>query len=132
MRRLALALSLVVVAAPVARADDPPPWMPTPPPGPTGRQLEEARTLRREAAAFGTIGLVLFAGGVAVNVVALDVPQAETTMRQPDGNIVEKRVLGDANWAELAGGIVLMVTGFALVTVSLFRRKQAARVEAGR
>ena len=130
MRRLALVLASLL-AAPVARAADPPPWMPARPAGPTARQLEQAKKLRREGLVLGSIGLVLFAGGVAVNVVALDVPQAETTVRQPDGNLAEMHTRGDANWAELAGGLVLMGAGFGLVCVSLYRLKQAARVESG-
>ena len=76
MRRLAL-ISALLVAAPAVGAADPPAWMPAQPRGPTRAQLEQAKKLKHEAAAFGSIGLVLFAGGIAVNVVALDVPQGD-------------------------------------------------------
>src|SRR5207248_4131219 len=113
MTRLALALAVTVLASTV-RADPPPAWMPAPPRPPTTGDEQRVRHLKHEAAAFGLIGLVLFAGGVAVNVVALDVPQGEETRRQADGSILIEHVRDDANWAELAGGLALMATGFAL------------------
>ena len=129
MTRVALALSFLLAAA-TARAEDPPPWMPAPPRPPTRQSVQQVRKLRHEAAAFGAIGLGLFAGGIAVDVVALDVPQGARTTREGDGSLVTHRFLDDANWAELAGGLALMATGFALVSVALLRLKQAHKVEA--
>ena len=129
MKRLTLALVLSLVA-PGLRADEPPPWMPAPPPPLTSQGGGQVRRLRREATAFGTIGLVLFGGGIAVNVVALDVPQGERTVRQADGTTEQQHFLADANWAELAGGLALMGAGFALVSIALLKIKQAHRIEA--
>jgi len=126
MRRVALALVLATATA----WADPPPWMPAPPPRPTARTEHEVRKLRHEAAAYGAIGLAFVAGGVAVDVVALDLPQAEQTTRASDGTVTTEKVRGDANWAELAGGIALTVTGVVLVAVALFRLKQARRLAA--
>ena len=128
MKRLACALALLI-AVPAARAEEPPPWMPAAPPRPGRASLQHARELRREAKIFGGVGIALFGGGVAVNVVALDLPQGERATRQPDGTIVSERVRSDANWFELAGGIALMATGFALVSVALLKLKQARRLE---
>ena len=128
MKRLSLVLALLI-AAPVAYADDPPPWMPSAPPRPTRGDEAQLRKLKREAAAFGTIGLVLAAGGIAVMVVALDVPQSEQTMRAVDGTLVTDRVRGDANWAELAGGIALTGTGIALAAIALLKAKQARKLQ---
>lgn len=128
MKRLALVLVLLL-AAPAARADDPPPaWMPSAPRGPTRGDEEQARKLKREATALGTIGLVLAAGGIAVLVVSLDVPQSERTIMAADGTRTVKRVLGDANYAELAGGIALTVTGVALAGVALLKSRQARKL----
>jgi len=131
---LALALVLLVAAPAVAQQPlvppPPPPWMPAPPPRPSRTTEREVKKLRHEAAAYGTIGLVFTAAGIAVDVVALDVPQSEQATRQADGTIVTEKVLGDANWAELAGGIALSVTGLALITVAFFRLKQARRLAA--
>lgn len=128
MKRLALTLALLV-AAPMARADEPPPWMPAPPRPASSRSLKEARAVRHEATIFGAIGLALIAAGVAVTVVALDVPQGQQVMRAGDGVVTTHSVLGDANWAELAGGIALGGTGLGLFAFSLFKIKQASRLE---
>ncbi len=127
MKRLALVLALLV-AAPAARADDPPPWMPSAPPSPTRGDEAQARKLKREATAFGAIGLALAAGGIAVMVVALDVPQSERLTKAADGTSTTTRQLGDANWAELAGGVALTVTGVALAGVALLKAKQARKL----
>ncbi len=131
MRRVALALVFALVA-PLAHAEEPPPWMPSPPPPPSRQAEREIKRLRHEATAFSAVGIVLFAGGIAVNVVALDVPQSERLVKQPDGTSMTQHVLGDANWAELAGGLALMATGFALVSLGMYRLKQAHRLEAAR
>lgn len=129
MKRLALALALTL-AAPAVRADEPPPaWMPSTPPPLTRATEQRARELRHEAKIFGGVGIALFAGGVAVNVVALDVPQGEQATRQPDGTITQEHVRSDANWFELAGGLALMATGFVLVSVALFKVKQARKLD---
>ena len=128
MKPLAWVLALLV-AAPMASADEPPPWMPSTPPPATRSSLQHARELRREAKIFGAVGLALFGGGVAVNVVALDVPQGEELVKQPDGTAVTQHVRNDANWFELAGGLALMGTGVALVAVALLKAKQARRLE---
>jgi hypothetical protein len=128
MKPLAWVLVLLV-AAPMASADEPPPWMPSTALPPTRSSLQHARELRREAKIFGAVGLALFGGGVAVNVVALDVPQGEQATRQPDGTVVQEHVRSDANWFELAGGLALMGTGVALVAVALLKAKQARRLE---
>jgi hypothetical protein len=129
MKLLALLLALLL-AAPLAGADEPPPpWMPSPPP-PRRSTLQRARELRREAKIFGGVGIALFGGGIAVNVVALDLPQGERATRQADGTVVTEHVRDDANWFELAGGIALMATGFVLVTVALFKVKQARQLDA--
>ena len=107
MRRVALALVLTTATA----WADPPPWMPAPPPPTTTRTEHEVRKLRHEAAAYGAIGLAFVAGGIAVDVVALDLPQAEQATRRADGTVVVEKVRGDANWAELAGGIALTGDG---------------------
>jgi hypothetical protein len=134
MRRVALALALLVATPAVAQQPlvqpAPPPWMPAPPPQPSRSTEREVKKLRHEAAAYGTIGLVFTAAGIAVDVVALDVPQSDQATRQADGTIVTEKVRGDANWAELAGGIALTATGLVLVTVAIFRLKQARRLAA--
>jgi hypothetical protein len=135
MRRLALALATLLAGAPALAQQPlvpppPPPWMPAPPPSPSRESEREVRKLRHEALAYGTIGLVFTAAGIAVDVVALDVPQSEQATRMADGTTVTEKVRGDANWAELAGGIALTATGLVLVTVSLFRLKQARRLAA--
>ena len=127
MKRLALVLALLLVA-PTAYADDPPPWMPSAPPPPTRGDEAQLRKLKREATAFGTIGLVLAAGGIAVMVVALDVPQSERVTMALDGTRTTTRELGDANWAELAGGVALTATGLALGGVALLKAKQARKL----
>jgi len=109
---------------------DPPPWMPAAPPPPTERTEHEVRKLRHEAAAYGAIGLAFIAGGIAVDVVALDLPQAEQATRRTDGTVVVEKVRGDANWAELAGGIALTATGLVLAVVALSRLRQARRLAA--
>jgi len=130
MKRLALALALTL-AAPAARAaDPPPPWMPAPPPRPTRSDEARVRKLKRETTAFGLIGLVLFAGGIAVNVVALDLPQAERASREPDGSVVIERYRGDANWAEFAGGVALMGAGFALLSIAYVKLQQMRKLQA--
>jgi len=126
MRRVALALVLTTATA----WADPPPWMPAPPPPPTERTEHEVRKLRHEAAAYGAIGLAFIAGGIAVDVVALDLPQAEQATRRTDGTVVVEKVRGDANWAELAGGIALTATGLVLAVVALSRLRQARRLAA--
>jgi hypothetical protein len=128
MKRLALALALFV-AAPLAGADEPPPWMPSTPRGPSARAVNEARAIRHEAAIFGGIGLAVFGAGVAVTVVALDVPQGEHRVSVGDGGVTTQRFRDDANWAELAGGVVLLATGLGLVGFSLLKIKQARRLE---
>jgi hypothetical protein len=128
MKRLAWILALVV-AAPAAWGEEPPPWMPAPSPQTSSASRQRARGLRHEAKAFGAVGIALFGAGIAVNVVALDVPQGERSTRQPDGTIVNERVRADANWFELAGGIALAGTGVALVAIALFKAKQARLLE---
>jgi hypothetical protein len=134
MRALALGLALLVAAPAVAEAQlvpsPPPPWMPAPPPQPSRATEREVKKLHHEAAAYGTIGLVFTAAGIAVDVVALDVPQSEQATRAADGTVTTEKVRGDANWAELAGGIALTATGLVLVTVAIFRLKQARRLAA--
>jgi len=134
MRRVALALALLVAAPAAAQQPlvqpSPPPWMPAPPPQPSRATEREVKKLHHEAAAYGTIGLVFTAAGIAVDVVALDVPQSEQATRAADGTITTEKVRGDANWAELAGGIALTATGLVLVVVALFRLKQARRLAA--
>jgi hypothetical protein len=134
MRTLALGLALLVAAPAAADAplvpSPPPPWMPAPPPRPSRASEREVKKLTHEAAAYGTIGLVFTAAGIAVDVVALDVPQSEQAVRAADGTVTTEKVRGDANWAELAGGIALTATGLVLVTVALFRLKQARRLAA--
>ncbi len=128
MKRLSLVLALLLVA-PMAYADDPKPWMPSgPPPPPTRGDEAQARRLKREATAFGAIGLALAAGGIAVMVVALDVPQSERVTMAGDGTRTTTRELGAANWAVLAGGIALTVTGVALAGVALLKARQARKV----
>jgi hypothetical protein len=128
MRRLAPSLALLLAAS-LARGDEPPPaWMPAPPPLVGQQSRQEAKKLRREAAWYTGFGIGVFALGIAVNVVALDVPQSEQQQRV-DGNLVTRKVLGDANWAELAGGLALMGTGFGLVWLGYYRRNQARRIE---
>jgi hypothetical protein len=128
MTRLALVLA-IALAAPTLRAD-PPAWMPAPPRPPTAGDEQRVRHLKHEAAAFGAIGIALFAGGIAVNVVALDVPQGERATRQVDGSVVTERFRDDANWAELAGGLALMATGFALVSLAVLKAKEARKLQA--
>jgi hypothetical protein len=129
MKPLALLLSLLL-AAPLAAADEPPPpWMPSTPPPLTRSSVQHARELRREAKIFGAVGLALAGCGIAVGVVALDVPQGERVVRAPDGTAVTERVRDDANWFELAGGLALIATGFALVTFALYKVKQARRLD---
>lgn len=127
MKRLSLVLALLFVA-PMAYADDPKPWMPSAPPSPTRGDEAQARKLKHEATAFGAIGLALAAGGIAVMVVALDVPQSERVTMAGDGTRTTTRELGDANWAELAGGVALTVTGLALGGVALLKAKQARQL----
>lgn len=136
MKRLALVTTVALTSAtlradplPLPRPATPPPFMPAPPRAPTRGDQAQIRHLRHEAAAYGTIGLVLAAAGVAVNVVALDVPQGERTMRQPDGKTVTTRVRDDANWFELAGGLTLLATGIVLGVIALMRARQAARLQ---
>lgn len=128
MRRVALLLALLHAAGGVAAADGLPAWMPAPPP-PVGVSAErEARRLRHEAAVFGAVGLGLFAAGVAVDVVALDVPQGEHAVPVGDGSYRIEHFRNDANWAEFALGTALFATGFGLVVMSLYRVKQARRL----
>jgi hypothetical protein len=114
--------------APLAQPQPPPAWMPAPPPRLGRGEEEQARALRREAFIFAGIGIGLVAGGVAVDVVALDFPQSQATTRD-NGNLVTKRVLGDANWAELAAGTALLATGFVLVCVGLYKRHMARKLD---
>ena len=134
MRRVALGLALVLVlASPGAYADpapSPPPWMPAPRRPPTRDDEDQIKHLKHEATAFGTVGIVLLAGGIAVDVVARDVPQGEQATRQPDGNVVTERVRNDANWAELAAGLALTATGLALVSIAYLRIKQMRKLQA--
>jgi len=109
-------------------AQPPPAWMPAPPPRLGRGEEEQARALRRESFIFAGIGIGLVAGGVAVDVVALDFPQSQETTRE-NGNLVTKRVLGDENWAEFAAGTALLATGFVLVCVGLYKRHQARKLD---
>lgn len=143
-RRLVLGLALLVASPvsaqapavkvtspPAATTQPPPPWMPAPPP-PVGGEFERrqrAKQLRRQSAVLTGVGIALFGLGVALNVVALDVLQGTQTMAQPGGGSVEKPVYAPANWGELAGGLALMGTGFALVWVGVVRGRQAQALE---
>ena len=131
MKRIALGLVLLLApSGAYADPSPPPPWMPAPRRPLTRDDEDEVRHLKHEAAVFGTTGLVLLAGGVALDVVALDLPQGEQAMRQPDGNIVTARVRNDANWAELAGGLSLTATGLALAWIGYLKLKQARKLQA--
>jgi hypothetical protein len=126
MRRLALALALLHAAAALA---DEPPWMPSAQPPPRPASLDEhVRKLRHEAALFAGVGIGLFAAGVAVDVVALDVPQGERAVPTGGGALRLEKYRNDANWAEFAVGTALLGAGFGLVVASLFRRAQARRL----
>jgi hypothetical protein len=142
MKTLAGALALAVAtmtATTPARAEQPPPWMPAAPPPwmpapappPPRRSMgteERIRKLRHEAALFGAVGIGLFAAGIAVDVVALDVPQGEQATRNSDGSTTVTHYRNDANWAELAIGSALLVSGFALVIAGIFELRQARRL----
>lgn len=129
MRRVALAVAMLL-AAPAVRADpQQPAFMPAPPRPPTSGDEDEIRRLKHEATAFGTTGIVLAAAGIAVNVVALDVPQGERAVRQSDGTVVTQHVLADANWAELAGGIALLGTGAALIAIAVVKANRAKKLQ---
>jgi hypothetical protein len=122
-----VALALVLVAA-TAEADPPPVWMPAPPP-PIGRQTElAAKKLRGEAKAYGAIGLAVLGAGIAVDVVALDVPQGEATTRQ-NGIVTTEKVRSDANWAELGAGVTLNAVGLVLLGLALYKLRLARRLD---
>ncbi|HEY2748627.1 MAG TPA: hypothetical protein VGL86_28595 [Polyangia bacterium] len=132
MRRLAL---IVLLASGIARGDQPalvpkaqPAFMPAPPRPISTEGQAQAKRLRHEAAAYGAIGLGVFAGGIAIDVVALDVPQG-TQASGAGGIVTTMRVRNDANWAELAAGLTLTAAGVALVALSLYKLKQARRVD---
>ena len=127
MKRLALALALIL-AAPAASGDESPPWMPRPAGLPLRSSQQRARALLREAKIFGAVGISLFGVGIAVNVVALDLAQGNRMVRQVDGTVVNQPVRDDANWLELAVGIALAGTGIALAAIGLFKAKQARRL----
>lgn len=105
-----------------------PAYMPASPPPLGAQELQQAKVLRHQAALFTGLGIGLFAAGIAVNVVALDVPQSQQVTREGD-NLVTRNVLGPANWVELAAGIALMGTGLALGWLGIYRRNQARRIE---
>lgn len=135
-------LALALVMAPAARGDGPaapttvapasgpPPWMPggQPAAGDEWRRRQRARALARSAALFTGFGIGLFAVGIGVNVVALDVPQGVRTVVGTDGTRTSERVRAAANWAELAAGSSLMITGLAFVIVARLRALQARQL----
>jgi hypothetical protein len=132
MTRAAVVLVLavaVLLTSTAARADDPP-WMPAPPEpvGGAAARQEEARKLRSQGAVYTGLGIGLFGAGVAVNVLALDYPQGGRTMAQGGGIIRTDPVYDAANWAELAGGIVLVGGGITLIVIGGMRLRQAAQL----
>jgi hypothetical protein len=127
VKGLATALALLLAAG-TAHADDPP-WMPSRPAPMSLQREQRIKQLRHDSALFGLLGLVLFAAGVAVDVVALDVPQGEATVKLMDGTMLHEHVRNGANWAEFAAGTSLLAAALALTGVGLFRARQAARLE---
>lgn len=130
-RALACALASLL-AAPVAGGEgDSPPWMPGAPPriGGQSAREREARRLRHEAALFAGVGVGVVALGVAVDVVALDVPQEPRSIMHGDGTLVTQNRIGSSNWVELALGSALLGTGLILVVVGILRARQARALE---
>lgn len=137
MKRLAL---VGLLASSIARADvqqvqqpqlipqAQPAFMPAPPPPVAHGSEEEAKRLRHEAKAYGAIGLGLIAGGIVVDVVALDVPQGEVTTRS-GGLTTTTRGRNDANWAELGIGLTLNAVGLVLMGLALYKLKQARHID---
>jgi hypothetical protein len=131
VKRLALALAVVHAAAGIAAADAPPappPWMPSAPPPESPTLARHVRQLRHEAAVFGGVGLGLMAAGIAVDVVALDLPQGERQVPLGGGVSRIDHYRNDANWAEFAVGSGLIGIGFALSITALFRLQRARQL----
>lgn len=127
-RALVLALALALASPALAEPKAPPPWMPAPPPpvGGARERAERARKLKQQSAILTGVGIGLFGAGIALNVIALDWKQGTEPERQPDGSIVNRPAYDAGNYAELAGGVALMATGFVLVVVGVLRGRQAA------
>jgi hypothetical protein len=131
MKRAVALAALAAFVSSTARAGDQPPWMPgpMPPVRNEGARANEARQLRHDGAVFAGVGTALFAGGVALGVVALDIKQDDRTTMQLGGTLVTEHVYGAANWAELAGAIALMGGGLIMVIAGAQRLAQARRLE---
>jgi hypothetical protein len=133
VRRVALALALLhagAVAAdePALTPPRPPVFMPSAPPPPTPRLLRQSAQLRHDAFIFGALALGFAAAGIAVDVVALDLPQGERVVPTGGGNARIERFRDDANWAEFALGTALVGVGVAFGYVALFRLRSSKRL----